>query len=571
MQIKPIRSFRSHGMGNTALKILVISSLALVSLLTPSAQAEERPLTFAEAESKVTSGDTPYYGLVFKESFIAPQPSALYRSVDSGSLSNLLICESVLDSSCDGADLYLTTRFDPCTATSQLSCLGNFWAVDSSGKRIEGNLIRTVPFVATQAFDENVPLNIPASRSYGTIWQLPGVKNSAGTENYFVISQVTMFKNRTESKFSYGEINNSIIPIEELRGDYVVPVLDGKGGMAASGLTAAPGGRECLALEVGICQAPAQFPSGYRFGMNLHIGEKLNGWFHGRLSLPIVAIKDWNNGQELSIEGEPVKVPSLDFVVPKDQMSAEQLSLYNVCVSGNCGVRSSKGFISQTGGNLANPSSLNLITKFVDLYKDRATYTTTNWAFKNMFNHAGAIDTGKIGICSKQVNALNGLVLTNALGYSSGPPSFESGSGSLVYQVAAPHFEENGEVASGTYDLTINMEVARCLYNFSNAPIRAEVSITSAEGENRVATTAINEKDGWLYFSARGFTFSAPTIRVKFFQDKVSTTESTINKSESAKKPIQIAGKKSVTCTKGKTSKKVTGVKPKCPAGWKKK
>jgi hypothetical protein len=29
--------------------------------------------------------------------------------------------------------------------------------------------------------------------------------------------------------------------------------------------------------------------------------------------------------------------------------------------------------------------------------------------------------------------------------------------------------------------------------------------------------------------------------------------------------------KTTITCSKGKTSKKVTGVKPKCPAGYKKK
>jgi hypothetical protein len=40
---------------------------------------------------------------------------------------------------------------------------------------------------------------------------------------------------------------------------------------------------------------------------------------------------------------------------------------------------------------------------------------------------------------------------------------------------------------------------------FSKAPIQAEISITSADGEKKVATTIVNERNGWLYLSAKGF------------------------------------------------------------------
>jgi hypothetical protein len=104
--------------------------------------------------------------------------------------------------------------------------------------------------------------------------------------------------------------------------------------------------------------------------------------------------------------------------------------------------------------------------------------------------------------------------------------------------------------------------VARCIYGFTKAPIQAVVSIVSAEGENKVATTLIREKDGWLTLSANGFTFSSPVVRVKLSQEaEVAPVV--------AAKPI--APKKStITCAKGKTTKKVSGVKPKCPTGFKK-
>jgi hypothetical protein len=100
-------------------------------------------------------------------------------------------------------------------------------------------------------------------------------------------------------------------------------------------------------------------------------------------------------------------------------------------------------------------------------------------------------------------------------------------------------------------------DIARCIYSFSNAPIKAEISITSDDGEKKVATTVVNEKNGWLYLSAKGFTFSAPTINVKLSQEKVVAPV--------AKKKVTIS------CLKGKITKKVTAVSPKCPAGYKKK
>jgi hypothetical protein len=107
-------------------------------------------------------------------------------------------------------------------------------------------------------------------------------------------------------------------------------------------------------------------------------------------------------------------------------------------------------------------------------------------------------------------------------------------------------------------------DIARCLYGFSNAPIKAEISITSDDGEKKVATTIVNEKNGWLYLSAKGFTFSSPTINVKLSQEKaaVALPVATVTL---PKKSVTI------TCVKGKTTKKVSGTSPKCPAGYKKK
>jgi hypothetical protein len=89
------------------------------------------------------------------------------------------------------------------------------------------------------------------------------------------------------------------------------------------------------------------------------------------------------------------------------------------------------------------------------------------------------------------------------------------------------------------------------LYGFSSAPVSATISVVGDGGESKTATTLVSEKNGWLKLAAYGFTFSSPTISVKLSQAK--------------------AVKTTITCTKGKLIKKVTGVGPKCPAGYKKK
>jgi hypothetical protein len=163
----------------------------------------------------------------------------------------------------------------------------------------------------------------------------------------------------------------------------------------------------------------------------------------------------------------------------------------------------------------------------------------------------------------------SGIVTTNATQYSAGPPKLNESEGTLEYSVAAPHFTTQGTEFLGTYDLIMRSDVARCVYGFTAAPIRATLSVVNDEGNQKVATEILGEKNGWLYLSAGGFTYSSPTIKVKLEQDAPAPT-ATPTPTPTAE--VKVATKKiTITCIKGKTTKKVTAVKPKCPTGYKKK
>jgi hypothetical protein len=160
------------------------------------------------------------------------------------------------------------------------------------------------------------------------------------------------------------------------------------------------------------------------------------------------------------------------------------------------------------------------------------------------------------------------------MAYSGSAPAWDGQT--LEYKVAGLHLLPDGKTpASGSYDLAIRSEAARCLYGFTSAPISATVSVTSADGQPKVATTVLNEKNGWLYLAAYGFSFSAPTIKIKLSQEKAAEPTASptpsATPSATASPTATKAVIKTIKCVKGKTVKTVKGVKPKCPAGFKSK
>ncbi|NDI10383.1 MAG: hypothetical protein EBY74_05240, partial [Actinobacteria bacterium] len=211
---------------------------------------------------------------------------------------------------------------------------------------------------------------------------------------------------------------------------------------------------------------------------------------------------------------------------------------------------------------------------FRDIAKDTALGSSRVW-------NVSSIDEISANSCLDDRGRLLGIVTTNATLYDGKVPDFTDGE--LRYKVSGMHYLPDGKtLSSGTYDLVMRSDTARCLYNFSSAPISASIAVISASGSSQVATTVSGERDGWLYLSAANFTFSSPTIKVKLTQSapepsataspQPSPTASVAPSTTTTKQTNVNAGvkKKSITCVKGATSKKVVAVNPKCPKGYKK-
>ena len=136
----------------------------------------------------------------------------------------------------------------------------------------------------------------------------------------------------------------------------------------------------------------------------------------------------------------------------------------------------------------------------------------------------------------------------------------------LVMAVGAPHFDVDGTLVEGWYEGAIRGRYVTSRFGIkpSQAAGNARLEIVYADGQRKVATITAkyDSATDWLYLKGYGFTYSSPRLMVKF--EKPAEVVQ-------VKPPAKVTVKKTITCVKGKISKKVTAVKPVCPTGYKKK
>lgn len=545
----------------------------------------------AQAGAKIPS-TVPALGLLLEENFeLTSMPSVVITMNDDDS-SKSLICSSVDDPLCTEAKRVMIIQHLPaCVEDASFACISDIWAIDATGKKTVGNYVASLP--NKSAYDRGPidSMELAAVRGTGALWNIPGVVNSGGEDNYFVSSRNNIWLDkavgtplRNVKAGYYGNISAAITPVQKLTGEYrpnkATDKRDGGVAWGSNGVSQTPTKERCAVTDTGICQVTRDFLSGYRFGLTLKISDKLSGWFHGRIALPSISTKPWNKGVELSVEAEPVKISTLNFTVPNAQIPEAVRKI--IFTDKEFGVSGGADTSIQTMGGLSDPDTMELMNAFLPAIGDKGSKTTGYWSFSAL----NAWNQPAIQKCSDGTGDLAGVVTTNALTYSAGPPTYNKESGALEYKVASPHFEASGAEASGSYDLVLKSDVARCIYGFSKAPIKAEISISSQDGQKKVATTVVNESNGWLYLSAKGFTFSSPVIQVKLTQEapapEPTPTPTPTPIATQAPAPVEsaapaptlkpvMAKKIAITCVKGKLVKKVSAVNPKCPAGYKKK
>ena len=187
---------------------------------------------------------------------------------------------------------------------------------------------------------------------------------------------------------------------------------------------------------------------------------------------------------------------------------------------------------------------------------------------------AGKIYVGSNGICKLST------------------PVWNADKKAFSYKASAPRLAPDGtSVNTGFYYASISYADAIALWNLTrpeDAATALVVSVRTGAGGSTAATANVSAKNGKIVIQVSGFEFPDPMLDISLnpaYNDlgkpsgdsnmTVAASEqqmSTPKKSTAATSKGSVAKIKTITisCVKGKTTKKVTAVKPVCPAGFKK-
>lgn len=155
---------------------------------------------------------------------------------------------------------------------------------------------------------------------------------------------------------------------------------------------------------------------------------------------------------------------------------------------------------------------------------------------------------------------------------------------SLSYKASAPRLSPDGKtVNTGFYYATISSADALALWGLTkpeDAASALTVSVRTSEGGSTAATKTVAVKNGRIIIQVFGFEFPDPMLDISLnpSYDVMSTSAGAASNMSAAgtvrttasPKPSPTAKATTISCIKGNQLKKVTGVKPKCPTGFKK-
>lgn len=471
-----------------------------------------------------------------------------------------------------------------CDEIEKSNCISRVTATDSTGRELLGTFVEKFPGETPYTYIGDESVNLPTGSS-SFIVDFPQAPHKGGTQ-YLIVTYMQGHRGVGEKEFKIDSFSSAIHAISKIAGQFQMAGTDEVvrfdhllGGQASKSGTAwtidpATGNKvACLMKTVNFCTIGWPLPKEINFSVTYKLKSKVSGWLHGRIDGVESSISNFSDGDQLlKITGKPMVVPGIfkwftqsDLPTPLKNHYAtiSEISMK----AGGSGWPGLNGEIDSSDGLPFSIMKENFgytedgfreVSAWIDAVGDKATYAPTIWTFRS-------IQGQQYEACMKGSTTLSGIVTTNSTMYIGNPPTFNQADQTLDYKVMAPHYLPDGSEFKGSYDLLIKSDVARCIYKFSSAPISASVSVISSDGIAQVATTVVNERNGWLTLSAKGFTFSAPTLRVKLSQAAPAAVD------EAAPAKVQPPKKKTITCLKGKTVKKVTAVKPACPAGFKKK
>ena len=566
-----------------------VTCLMLVSPLTYQANADSVPgeqFSLQPPADQVSSA-----GVVIEDSQFIKNHSVVLQGFTSANSQRgdipltLTDCTDYISPNC-GPDKFYNYKafFGSCETENSHDCVLAVTAKSSDGTVHKAKYVEDFPGKTQYSFVGDPTANLPNSSS-SFIVEIATLPHSKGNL-YLVTVNIDGSKDFRQNRFSINQFSAGIFAVTIVNGKYVPPHpnSDVKNVLTVGYITnfrltqdlSNDKNSGCAQASKTRCALAWPLPLDVEFSMTLKLQTKINGWIHGRLNEVSASIGMTADGDQLiSVSGKPLQVPSVFQWFHLDSLPTSVKNFYT----------NDPQFMTQGTRMGWNGRDFNSIIKdyigytihdfpaaiaWYSAIGDKANSLASAWSFRT-------IESSNLPQqCNLNSNGLTGIVTTNSNMFVAMPPDFNRVDQTLDYKVSSPHYLPDGSEFKGTYNLVMKSEYARCLYGFTKAPVSATISVLSADGTSQIPTTVLGERDGWLFLSANNFTFSSPTLKVKLTQAAEPTPIATPSPTPSATTQAiaetkkVIATKKTITCVKGKTSKKITGLTPKCPSGFKK-
>ncbi len=455
-----------------------------------------------------------------------------------------------------GPDNVWTTVFQPCSTDIKEYCIESAawrklgssnwisasvtdWKPNPSDPVLAGTTSSQLSETQYRDFFIHPVTGLPRG-GYAKVWNFPGATHGGG-DNYTVTASVYYYKNVNPDSLT----QTFAMEIKPVKFDKLMP-----------------SGGNWWPFSYGTAY---NFPTNVEYQAKVRMGkfkEQVGGWFNGRILDPTITLDE----STITLSGTPTRV----LTAHTGPISCENRKL-TAAFAEKCAKRDpSLAGSTYVGTAILNSSIENMLAPSTFYPNGPFAYWEPLMKPIGFTSEWNAVTWGinGSGNCTMEPGKI-ALVSSNATLYSAFPPAWDAAEQTLAYQVGSLHLDHKGEIHKGHFNLAVPKNFAKCLWGENILNAKATVAVTNSDGANNVATSALTQDDQMIYFKVAGFTFSTPRIKVKLETSKVAPTPSVTP--APTPKVIPIAKKTTISCNKGKITKKVTGVSPKCPAGYKKK
>jgi|694.fasta_scaffold136275_1 hypothetical protein len=457
----------------------------------------------------------------------------------------------------------------PCFESTQTDCIYNFSLINEDGSVLKAEPYAALPKVTSYpnvlysslnsgpadspftTFTGNKSLNLPSGGDLW-VWNVPNLKPGK-ISLYSASVSLTSGRNPiSANQFSNPQTRLQISPVEV---DLPICQLPrDRDGCTWRDYETGLDGAIFDSDEISIKRSANNFTGRYSLGFKLSV--PWTSWLISTVSGVDIQTSRQGANYVYDVSGNPSTIPTIRRFIPINEKYWDTFG--GLLDTNQCPTRAADCYpIISLGKYNVDDKSFQTLEAAERLIGAKASYMTKTWAIMSASlasNNNPKDAKTDLQICSEQyaTDRPAGITGSNATIFQHSPPTWNKISRTFTYQVGS--FKENPEGSKflGDYSLLVSTDVARCLWGVDVGSAQAALQVLSSTGDQQIATTTVSSNSKWFRFRASGFHFSSPKIVATI--SKSSPTKST-----------------TITCLKGKLTKKVTAVNPKCPAGYKKK